>query len=123
MSYSPHATKRLGKTPWPRWRRPGAKLDTSLPTYRIGNRRGRCLVGSHPVTPILGLGKAVRFHSKVLGVAVRSADGRNVSVPFGKANSMFEGPADFYSETYNAAIRGRLGLAGPVVLYIGAEDL
>jgi uncharacterized glyoxalase superfamily protein PhnB len=47
----------------------------------------------------------------------------NVSIVRGDARLMLETTADFYGDTYNAAIRQRLGSVSPHALYMEAEDL
>jgi uncharacterized glyoxalase superfamily protein PhnB len=79
--------------------------------------------GVIPALRFADLNEGVRFYTEVLGFSVRRAEEGNVSVTFGDANLMLEAPVDFYGPVYNAAIRERLGVAGPAALYIEAEDL
>jgi len=47
----------------------------------------------------------------------------NVSILRGDARLMLETTADFYGDTYNAAIRERLGSVSANALYMEADDL
>ena len=52
-----------------------------------------------------------------------TAQGSNASLVRGDARLMVETAADFYGDSYNAAIRQRLGSVSPTALYMEAEDL
>jgi len=79
--------------------------------------------GVVPALRFADLDEAVRFYTEVLGFSVRRAAEGHVSVTFGDANLMLEAPGDVYTPAYDAAIRARLGAAGPTALYIEAADL
>jgi len=80
--------------------------------------------GVIPSIRVADLERALDFYVGRLGfTAEGDATQQNVSVVRGDARLMLETTADFYADTYNAAIRQRLGSASPHALYIEAEDL
>jgi uncharacterized glyoxalase superfamily protein PhnB len=67
----------------------------------------------------------LQFYRDRIGFAVERGgpEDSNVSLSFGDARLMLEVPADFYSESYNSAIRRRMGNASPHALYMEAPDI
>ncbi len=77
-----------------------------------------------PSIRVSDLDAALDFYVERLGFSTAGdATHGNVSLVRGDARVMLEAAADFYSDEYNAAIRGRLGSASPNALYMEAEDL
>ncbi|MEO8540850.1 MAG: VOC family protein [bacterium] len=68
---------------------------------------------------------AVQFYTEKLGFTLNRTQevSDNNSLTFGDASIMLEGDGAFYSESYNAAIRQRLGSASASTYYIEADDL
>jgi catechol 2,3-dioxygenase-like lactoylglutathione lyase family enzyme len=81
--------------------------------------------GVIPSIRVSDLSEALDFYVGRLGFSAgRGAENEaNVSITRGDARLMLEAAADFYGESYNAAIRERLGSASANALYIEAEDL
>lgn len=81
--------------------------------------------GAIPALRVRDLAASLAFYRDVLGFTVRqgSADDGHVSLTFGDGHLMLERPVPFYSPAYNAAIRQRLGQAGPTAIYFEADDL
>jgi uncharacterized glyoxalase superfamily protein PhnB len=80
--------------------------------------------GVIPSIRVGDLPEALEFYVGRLGFATeRDEPHENVSISRGDARLMLETTADFYGETYNTAIRERLGSVSPNALYMEAEDL
>ena len=81
--------------------------------------------GVIPSIRVSDMPEALDFYVDRLGFAVDGdpADRSNLSIVRGDARLMLETTADFYGDTYNAAIRDRLGAVSPNALYMEAEDL
>jgi len=81
--------------------------------------------GVIPSIRVDDLAEALDFYVGRLGfsTAREGADDGNVSLSRGDSRLMLETTADFYGDTYNAAIRARLGSVSPNALYIEAEDV
>ena len=81
--------------------------------------------GVIPSIRVSDMAEALDFYVGRLGFSTgrESVDEGNVSVSRGDAHLMLETTADFYGDTYNAAIRERLGSVSPNALYMEAEDL
>jgi uncharacterized glyoxalase superfamily protein PhnB len=69
--------------------------------------------------------RSLAFYLDVLGCTLErgGAAEANSAISRGDARLMIEGVADFYSDAYNEAIRGRLGTPPALALYIEAPDL
>lgn len=78
-----------------------------------------------PSIRVTDMARALEFYTTTLGFELTrgSAAEDNVAVSRGDARLMIERPAGFYSESYNNAIRNRLGGFSPIALYIEAHDL
>ena len=77
-----------------------------------------------PSIRVSDLDAALDFYVGRLGFSAEGdATHGNVSVVRGDARLMLEAAADFYSDSYNAAIHGRLGSTSPNAMYMEAEDL
>lgn len=80
--------------------------------------------GVIPSIRVVDMENALDFYARRLGFSVEGdATEPNVSIVRGDARLMLETTADFYGDTYNAAIRQRLGSVSPHALYIEAQDL
>lgn len=80
--------------------------------------------GVIPSIRVADLEQALDFYVDRLGFSVEGdVTHGNVSVARGDARLMLETTADFYGDTYNAAIRRRLGSVSPHALYVEASDL
>ena len=81
--------------------------------------------GVIPSIRVSDMAEALDFYIGRLGFTTERDDAQseNVSISRGDARLMLEGTADFYGDTYNAAIRARLGSVSPNALYMEAEDL
>ena len=80
--------------------------------------------GVIPSIRVADVSDALEFYVGRLGFTVEGdPEGSNLSVVRGDARLMLETTADFYGDTYNAAIRERLGSVSPNALYLEAEDL
>ena len=80
--------------------------------------------GVIPSIRVADMADALDFYVGRLGFTARATrSSRNVSIVRGDARLMLETTADFYGDTYNAAIRERLGSVSPHALYMEAEDL
>jgi uncharacterized glyoxalase superfamily protein PhnB len=81
--------------------------------------------GVIPSIRVSGLSEALDFYVGRLGFSAGhgAENEANVSITRGDARLMLEAAADFYGESYNAAIRERLGGLSPNALYMEAEDL
>ena len=81
--------------------------------------------GVIPSIRVSDMAEALDFYVGRLGfsTARENVEEGNVSVSRGDARLMLETTADFYGDTYNAAIRERLGSVSPNALYMEAEDL
>jgi uncharacterized glyoxalase superfamily protein PhnB len=80
--------------------------------------------GVIPSIRVIDMESALDFYARRLGFSVEGdATEPNVSIVRGDARLMLEAAADFYGDTYNAAIRQRLGSVSPHALYIEAQDL
>jgi len=80
--------------------------------------------GVIPSIRVADLDDALGFYVGRLGFSVQGdAKHGNVSILRGDARLMLETTADFYGDTYNAAIRERLGAVSANALYMEADDL
>jgi len=80
--------------------------------------------GVIPSIRVADLDDALGFYVGRLGFSVQAdAKHGNVSILRGDARLMLETTADFYGDTYNAAIRERLGSVSANALYMEADDL
>ena len=80
--------------------------------------------GVIPSIRVADMSDALEFYVGRLGFTVEGdTEGSNLSVVRGDARVMLETAADFYGDTYNDAIRKRLGSVSPNALYMEAEDL
>lgn len=80
--------------------------------------------GVIPSIRVADLEQALDFYVDRLGFSVEGdVTHGNVSVARGDARLMLETTADLYGDTYNAAIRRRLGSVSPHALYVEASDL
>ena len=80
--------------------------------------------GVIPSIRVADLDDALGFYVGRLGFSVQGdAKHGNVSILRGDARLMLETTADFYGDTYNAAIRERLGSVSANALYMEADDL
>ena len=66
---------------------------------------------------------SVAFYAEKLGFEIRRQADDNSALVRGDANIMIEGPLDFYSPEYNAAIRERMGALSANAFYMEAKDL
>jgi uncharacterized glyoxalase superfamily protein PhnB len=79
--------------------------------------------GVIPSIRVADLDDALDFYVGRLGFSLQGdANHGNVSIVRGDARLMLETTADFYGDTYNAAIRERLGSVSPNALYMEAEE-
>jgi uncharacterized glyoxalase superfamily protein PhnB len=71
------------------------------------------------------MAEALAFYRGTLEFALDSGgdDASNSSLTRGDAHVMIETAADHYGDTYNAAIRERLGTPSCIALYMEASDL
>ena len=71
------------------------------------------------------MAEALAFYTGQLEFALDSGgeDATHASLTRGDGHVMIETAADFYGDTYNAAISKRLGTPSSIALYIEAEDL
>jgi uncharacterized glyoxalase superfamily protein PhnB len=78
-----------------------------------------------PSIRIADMAAALRFYRDVLGFEVLRGgpEDSNCSLEHGTARLMLETTADHYGESYNAAIRERLGNPSPHALYIESDDV
>jgi uncharacterized glyoxalase superfamily protein PhnB len=77
-----------------------------------------------PSIRVADMSDALDFYLGRLGFSVEGdPEQPNVSVVRGDARLMLETASDFYGDTYNSAIRGRLGSVSPNALYMEATDL
>ncbi|HEY7582955.1 MAG TPA: VOC family protein [Acidimicrobiia bacterium] len=81
-----------------------------------------------PVTPTIrfvDLDEAVGFYRDRLGFKVERGDVQqgNIAISFEGLEIMLEGTRDFYGETYNTAIKNRIGQQSPNALYIETDDV
>jgi catechol 2,3-dioxygenase-like lactoylglutathione lyase family enzyme len=82
------------------------------------------MVGIAPAIRVSNMDEAVAFYRDLLGFEpAREINPEHNSLRRGDSGLMLEAVADFYSPSYNAAIRERLGKPGPTALYIEASDL
>jgi len=80
--------------------------------------------GVIPSIRVADVDDALGFYVGRLGFSVQGdAKHGNVSILRGDARLMLETTADFYGDTYNAAIRERLGSVSANALYMEADDL
>jgi uncharacterized glyoxalase superfamily protein PhnB len=80
--------------------------------------------GITPSIRVAAIADVLDFYVGRLGFSVDGdAQGSNVSLVRGDARLMLETTADFYGDSYNTAIRERLGSVSPNALYMEAEDL
>jgi len=81
--------------------------------------------GTIPSVRVTDMPAAFRFYNGVLGFDVERGgpEDSNVALKHGDARLMLETAADHYGETYNEAIRDRMGSPSPHALYIEAPDL
>jgi uncharacterized glyoxalase superfamily protein PhnB len=80
--------------------------------------------GVIPSIRVADMAEALDFYVGLLGFSAQGdPDQGNLSVVRGDARLMLETTADFYSDSYNSAIRERLGSVSPHALYMEAEDL
>ena len=80
--------------------------------------------GVIPSIRVADMSDALEFYVGRLGFTVEGdAQGSNLSLVRGDARLMLETTADFYGDSYNAAIRQRLGSVSPNAMYMEAEDL
>jgi uncharacterized glyoxalase superfamily protein PhnB len=81
--------------------------------------------GVTPAIRVTDMAAGLQFYRDRIGFAVERGgpEDSNVSLSFGDARLMLEVPADFYSESYNSAIRRRMGNASPHALYMEAPDI
>ena len=77
--------------------------------------------GIIPSIRVADIAHVLDFYVGRLGFSVEGdAQGSNVPVVRGDARLMVETAADFYGDSYNAAIRQRLGSVSPTALYMEA---
>jgi catechol 2,3-dioxygenase-like lactoylglutathione lyase family enzyme len=81
--------------------------------------------GVVPAIRVKDTARSLSFYLDVLGFKLERGGPAemNSAISRGDARLMIEGIADFYSDIYNEAIRGRLGTPPALALYIEAPDL
>ena|SRR5215216_1358821 len=81
--------------------------------------------GAIPSIRVSDMSESLAFYTEKLGfkLARGGPDDDNCSLDRGDAHIMIERPAEFYSPSYNEAIRQRLGTRSANALYIEAHDL
>ena len=79
--------------------------------------------GITPTLRVRDMAGALAFYSGPLEFSIERESEGNSVVKYGDARLMLETSEDFYGETYNAAIRERLGSPSSTSLYIEASDL